>query len=288
MFYIVDWSWYLFRSYYAMPDLKNSDWESIWAIYWFFRMLIKLLQEKPEKFVIAWDSWWKTVRHDQYKEYKANRPKIPNEFKNQIEVIKDIIVKLNIPFIWIKWYEADDIIFSLAKKANWLVRIVSSDKDLKQLLCDTITFYDPVKQVNETSIDFFTKMWFQPINIVDYLSLLWDASDNIPWVKWIWKKTAELLIKEFSTIENIYENIDKISWSVKNKLIEWKEFAFKSKELINLILIDEVDPLKIDNHKIDFDLMKNILIEEYWFKSMEKMIDNLKLSYNVWIQTSLF
>lgn len=289
MYYLLDGSWYLFRSYYALPDMKNSKWEDIWAIYWFFRMILKLLQDNPEKFVIAWDMGSKTKRHEKFPKYKANRPKIPNEFKNQIWVIKSIIKELNIPFFWLEWYEADDVINTIAQKYNWNIKIISSDKDLKQLLNDKIIFFDPVKQIIENNIDFEKNMWFPPINIIDYLALLWDTSDNIPWVKWIWKKTASELIQKYYCIENIYININEIKESISKKLIEWKDSAFESKSLIELMIIPNIpDVNELWKINIDFDKLKNILIQEYNFKSMEKIIDNLKLSYKFWTQTSLF
>ncbi len=288
MFYILDWSWYIFRSYYALPEMKNSNWEDIAAVYWFFRMLLKILQDKPEKFLIAWDEWWKTKRHEQFEEYKANRPKMPNEFKNQIKVIKDIINRINIPFIWYQWYEADDIIYTIAKNYKWKSTIISSDKDLKQLLSDKVVFLDPVKQQTQTYKDFEQEMGFPALNIVDYLALLWDSSDNIPWVKWIWKKTASDLIKEYWTIENIYENIDNIKISVQKKLIESKDLAFESKALIQLLEVPDIDANNVWEVSLDFDLMKKILVEELNFKSMENLIDNLKNSYNFGTQASLF
>ncbi len=288
MFYILDWSGYLFRSYYALPELKNKNWEDVSVVFWFFRMLLKILHDKPDKFVIAWDSKTKTFRHEQFEQYKANRPKMPNEFKNQVQTIQDIVQRLQIPFLIANWYEADDIIYTIVKNYDWKISIVSSDKDLKQLLSEKVVFLDPVKQQTRTYQDFQQQMWFSCPNIVDYLALVWDSSDNIPWVKWIGQKTASDLIQKYWNIENIYENIDDFSWALKQKLIEGKDLALKSKSLVQLASVPDISTKDIWKISIDFERLKNILVDEFGFKSMEKSINDLKKSYNSAKQASLF
>lgn len=290
--HILDGSWYVFRAYYALPELLDDNNENINAVFWFFRMILKDLHEKPTHFIIAWDSKWKTKRHEIYKEYKANRPSMPDNFKYQIWLIKDLIDELKFPFLEVEWYEADDIINTLVKNSsnNYFFRIISSDKDLKQLLSDNVEFYDPMKTAIVSKDSFFRENWYQPSNIVDYLSLLWDSSDNIPWVRWIWKVWAESLIKKYWDIETIYNNIYSISWSIQTKLIEWKESAFQSKELIKLLLIDQLKSFNYSWCKLnlDFNKIKSVLLEKYRFKSMEKILNELKIMYTYWQQISLF
>lgn len=290
-FYILDWSGYIFRAYYALPELANSQWQPRWAVYWFFRMILKLFQDQPDNFVIAWDAKWKTKRHDMFEEYKANRPSMPDEFKQQISIIKDSVKYLWIPFLEKAWYEADDIIKTLVDQ-YWYweneITIISGDKDLKQLLWKNIYFFDPMKQEVQSKDNFVNDMWFSPENMQDYLALLWDSSDNIPWVRWIWKKTAQKLISEYWTLEEIYENLNIIWWSLQTKLEESRELAFSSRELVELMTVDWM----MDNFdlklKPDFDKMKNLLVKEHWFKSMEKVVDELKKKYFWWKQESLF
>jgi DNA polymerase-1 len=136
-------------------------------------MLFKLFNQKPNYFVIVRDSKVKTIRHEQYKEYKANRPKTPNEFKQQISIIKRLANDLNIPNIEVPRYEADDIIHTLSFNSNDLDNyIISSDKDLKQLISENTFFYDTMKNIIIKKKDFEKEYGFSPINMLDYLTLL--------------------------------------------------------------------------------------------------------------------
>ncbi len=283
---ILDGSWYIFRAYYALPKLTNEEWENINAIYGFFRMLFSILKEKPDYLVIAWDSPKPSIRKKIFPEYKANRPKLPDNFKWQLTTIHNIIEQINIPALTIPWYEADDIIYSLVNNLaspNITINILSADKDLLQFLeKGNITITDPQRLKKINQLDFIKKYWFKPQYIVDFLALVWDSSDNIPWVRWIWKNTATELIKKFWTIENIYNNLDKLDPKIKTLLEKWKEDAFKSKKLIKLIQIPEIKNINIENFKINpnFDKIKEILIDKFHFKSLEKTINELKKIYS--------
>lgn len=292
-FYILDGSWYLYRAYYALPDMINSEWRNVNAIYWFIRMVMKLFQDKPDYFTIAWDSPSKTIRHEKFEQYKANRPKIPDDFKDQINLTKILINELWISFVEQPWYEADDIIATLVNSHKWSgsnIRIVSADKDLKQLLQDNVVFFDPLKNLVIDQFSFEKEAGYKPINIVDYLSILWDASDNVPWVKWVWKKWADDLIRKYGDLDSIYANIDQIVWSIKQKLIDSKDLAYQSKELIKLYDVPWVADLSMDKFhtNLDCNKFKSILIDKYGFKSMEKGINDLKQLYKIWQQWTLF
>lgn len=292
-FFILDGSWYLFRAYYALPELNDKDWNNVNAIYGFFRMMFKLLQKKPDNFVIAWDSPVKTIRHQQYENYKINRPPLPDNFKRQIWQIKEIVDKLKIPYIQMPWYEADDIIHCIVKNC-WAqlttYTIVSSDKDLKQLLWPNVVFFDAMKNLIITKEDFILENWFDPVHILDYLSLVGDSSDNIPWVNWIWKKTAQDLVSKYGNLDNIYANIESITGAAKEKLITWKDIAYKSKDLITLYQVPGMECVRLEEYKpnFDFDKFKQVLIEQYNFASMDKHIEELKKNYKGGQQASLF
>jgi DNA polymerase-1 len=136
-------------------------------------MLFKLFNQKPDYFVIVRDSKVKTIRHEQYKEYKANRPKIADEFRRQINIIKNLVNDLFLNNIEIPRYEADDIIHTLVSKSKDLDNyIISSDKDLKQLISKNTFFYDTMKNIIVKDKDFKKEHGFDPINMLDYLSLL--------------------------------------------------------------------------------------------------------------------
>jgi len=274
-----------------MPD---RDGHNINVVYWFFRMLLKLFHDKPDYFVVARDAPTKTHRHEIYPEYKANRVKAPDDFKAQIPIVQEVAKKLNIHSLVLPGYEADDIIASMAKKYKQdkeiMCNIFSSDKDLKQLLDENVIFTDPSKWTQYKTKDFVQEYLFDPQYILDYLALIWDGADNIKWVPGIWPKWASTLIQKYQTVENIYKHIDEISGWIKDKLIEWKEEAFKAKGLIELENVPEVEEINLEQYKfdIDFDNYKKVLVTEHNFGSMEKAITELKNKFHMPQQSSLF
>lgn len=292
--YLIDWSWYLYRAYYAFPEMPDKDGHNTNVVYWFFRMILKLFHDKPDYFVIARDAPTKTHRHEVYPEYKANRVKAPDDFKAQIPIVQDLVRKLNIANLVVPGYEADDIIASIVKKQKQnpkiLCNIFSADKDLKQLLDDNVIFTDPSKWTAYKTKDFVQEFLFQPKNILDYLALVGDSADNIKWVPGIWPKWASILIQKYQNIENIYEQIEEISGWIKEKLLEWKEEAFKSKDLISLLNVPEIDFVNIEDYKFDIDFNKyqDILIKEQNFVSMEKALNELKNKFQMPQQSTLF
>lgn len=294
--FIIDGSGFLYRAYYAFPEMLNDKWENYNVVYGFFRMMLKIFLDKPEYFVIAWDAPTKTHRHQIYPEYKANRTKAPDDFKQQIPVIQKIVEELKIPSLVIPWYEADDLISACVKNYKNNEEIVSyvysSDKDLKQLLDENnnVFIYDPMKGIRTTTKEFLQEFMFEPKYILDYLSLVWDSADNIKGVPWIGSKWASDLIKKYQTIENIYENIDDIGGNIQKKLFEGKESAFYSKKLIELEKVPELDNLSLDNLKlnIDFTEYNKILMDQNWLKGLNKILWELKNKYYTPQQDSLF
>ncbi len=291
--FIIDWSWFLYRAYYAFPEMFDDEGQNINVVFWFFRMILKIFFEKPDYFVITRDAPTKTKRHDQFPEYKANRAKSPDDFKRQIPIVQSIAEELKIPSLVAPGYEADDIIFTVAKMFEQMedlsISIYSADKDLKQLLSDKISVIDPIKSQRIVPKDFLQEFMFEPIYIVDYLSLIGDSADNIKWVPGIWPKTAIKLIQEFHTIENIYDNIDKVKPATKEKLLQYKQEALESKRLIQLWEVPNM-PTDIDSNKldIDFDDYEWILTSKNWLSWLLKVIKDLKNKYNTPEQQSLF
>lgn len=290
---LVDWSGYIFRAYYGLPELSNTQWEKVHAIYWFFRMLFKVFHERPDYFVLAWDAPHKTVRHEQYTEYKANRPTQPDDFKFQIGLTKNIVDQLGINYQEIPGYEADDIIATLARKGSqeWFqVTIMTSDKDLKSLLDENIQCVDPMKWITHTTSSFVEEYGFDPIHMIDYLALIGDASDNIPGVKGIGPKGASTLIQNYQTIENIYQNLDSISKSLQEKLRENQEVAMQCKDLITLLDVPELIDQPRENFatKLSFDHFRKVLIDQYQFNSLEKNIKAIQDIYEKPQQMWLF
>ncbi len=193
-FSIIDGSWFLFRAWYAFPPLNGSQGQNQNVIYGFIRMMLKLLLEQPEYFVIAWDSPVKTKRHEQYSDYKAHRKKLEDEFRQQIPQVLALVEELGIPNIVAPWYEADDTIATLVKahqgNSDLLIQVFSSDKDLKQFLCENVVITDSSKNQMTRLGDFEREFGFAPSSIVDYLALLGDSADNIKGVAWIGEKKS--------------------------------------------------------------------------------------------------
>ena len=243
---LIDGFGFIFKSYYAFINrpLTNNKGENTSAIYGFFKTLISILnKEKPDYYLIALEGEGECFRNKIYPDYKANRSPAPEDLKPQIVKIIDLLKKLDIPNVSINGYEADDIIGTisekLTKKDNKKIIIYSTDKDLRQLVRDKIHIYHPGKNTDEYRIfdskKVKEKMGVAPDQVIDYLALAGDASDNIPGVSGIGPKTAVQLLTEWKTLENIYTNLKNIlSKSLQEKLIENKENAFLSQKLAKI------------------------------------------------------
>lgn len=292
--FVIDWSWFLYRAYYAFPPLTDKDGHNTNVVYWFFRMMFKIFQEKPDYLVIAWDAPVKTIRHDTFPEYKANRKKMDDDFRHQIPVTKEIVAELGIPFLSVDGYEADDIIASLVRKhqnePDMLIDIYSSDKDLKQLLKNNVFAVDPLKGITTDTKLFLQEFLFEPKYILDYLALTGDSSDNIKWIAGIGPKQASELIKKYQDLDGIYAHIDEITGGLKQKLIDGKEDAYWSKNLIQLHTVPGVETMTLDQFvlSLDFGKMKEILVKRYGFQSFEKVIDEMKKKMESPVQMGLF
>lgn len=241
---LIDGNNLLFRSYYATAYsgnfMKNSKGFPTNALYGFINMINKIINdEKPEYMLVAFDKG-KTFRHDKYEDYKAGRIEMPNELKAQFPLAKQILTNLGIKWFEIDNYEADDIVGTLAKKIDesdlYNGLIISSDKDLLQLISDKVVMKmlkskDYVMMTKET---FFETYGLTPDKMIDIKALQGDASDNIPGVKGIGEKTALKLLQDYGSLEGVYENVNSIKGSVSQKLIDGKEKAFESKDLVTI------------------------------------------------------
>lgn len=292
-FYIIDGSGFLFRAYYGYPAMDNADGMNVNMIYGFFRILLKLMMEKPDYLLVTWDLPVATKRHEIDSEYKANRPETPQDFKQQIPIVHRLVDELGIPNRWVNWYEADDVIATIAKaydSPDLQINIISSDKDLKQLLSENIIIKDLMKDEISTVQSFEKQYGFPPKLMLDYLALIWDSADNIKWVPGIWPKSADTLIKKYQTIEKIYEKIDEIWWSLQKKLIDGKTSAFHSKILIELMDVPDLHSSTLADFKLDVDIWryKKVLIDDNKFTSMAKALDDFKKKIYAPTQNSLF
>lgn len=281
---LIDGNNLLFRSFYATAYtgaiMKNSKGFPTNALYGFINMINKIInEERPEYVMIAFDKG-KTFRHDKYQVYKDGRKETPPELKEQFPVAKKLVEAMGIACYEIDNYEADDIIGTFAKKVDedpeYNATIVSSDKDLLQLISDEVD----VKLLKQTGFirmdknEFINTYGVEPPRMVDLKALMGDQSDNIPGVKGIGEKTAINLLKEYGTLENLYNNIDTVKGKVKDKLIEDKDNAFMSYDLATIC--KEV-PIDTSFDKIKYqgiDALKYIeILEELEFYSLLKKVN---------------
>lgn len=241
---LVDGNNLLFRSYYATAYtgniMRNKEGFPTNGVYGFVNMINKIIsEEKPEYMMVAFDIG-KTFRHEKYERYKDGRRETPDDLKVQFPVAKKILTAMGIKYLECAGYEADDIIGTISmwceKDPEYEALIVSSDKDLLQLISDE-TVVKLLKTKDYIWMDkktFNDTYGFDPIHMIDLKALMGDSSDNIPGVKGIGEKGAIKLVSEYKNIDNIYENIDKIKGATQIKLIDGKEDAYYSKDLVTI------------------------------------------------------
>ena len=263
-----------YRAYFAFISrpLTTKKGEPTSAVYGFLNQLLKILEEnKPDYIAVAFDSKEKTFRHERYDKYKSSREAMPDDMIPQLGRIKDIIDALKIPLYILPGFEADDIIGTAVKRAEkkgMISYVITPDKDYNQMVTNKVKLIKAGKSLDEIVIYDVTRVkeefGFAPKQMIDYLALIGDKSDDIPGIAGIGPKTAIPLIQEFGTIEGIYKNINKIEKeSLRNKLVEGKENAFLSKELAT-IHCDVPLEMKFEDAKFtkpDLEKIKSIFVE---------------------------
>ena len=246
---IIDTFGFLFRNYYALKsaNLRSSKGIPTGMLTGFMNFIASLGKEFPTDYIVfALDSESETFRKKLYPEYKANRKEVEEDLKIQLPIAIDLIKEMGFKMIEAKGYESDDVIASLATLASKKgidVKIISSDKDMYQLLSEKIKIFDPIKKKEIGERECIEKFNVSPKDFINFQALVGDSSDNIPGVKGVGEKTAAKLINEYHTLENIYENIENFKGALKKRLIEGKESAFLSRELVTLKrdLFDDID-----------------------------------------------
>ena len=281
--FLIDGSGYIFRAYYALPPLyRKSDGLPTGAVNGFCNMLFKLIEDtksnsKPTHLAVIFDSARKTFRNDIYSEYKANRGEPPEDLIPQFQIIKDSVKAFGIPSIELAGFEADDIIATYAKQAadkNWKVSIVSSDKDLMQVVTKDINLIDTMKNKSIGIEDVKEKFGVAPDRVIDVQALAGDSSDNVPGAPGIGLKTAALLINEYDNLENLLESADQIKQNKRREsLINNKELIKISKKLVTLkddvTNIQSLDTLNITN--INYETLLPFLHELELFKLKDRL-----------------
>ncbi len=277
---LVDGSSYLYRAFHVrnLQELATSSGQPTGVVFGVVNMLKKLLSdEAPSHIAVVFDAKGKTFRHELYKEYKANRPPMPDELQAQIEPLHKIIRALGLPLISEPGVEADDVIGTLAKQAvkkGYEVLVSTSDKDMAQLVNDHITLVNTMTNTTMDESGVNKKFGIAPYQIIDYLALIGDKSDNIPGVPSVGPKTAAKWLNEYGSLDGLVKNADAIKGKVGEKLREHLEQLPLASELTtircDLKLDHTIDDLKILSS--DPQQLKQ-LYTELEFKSWLKTLD---------------
>ena len=241
---LVDGNNLMFRSFYATlysgSIMTNKEGFPTNALYGFVNMLNKIIVEEDPKYIMVAFDIGKTFRHEKYDYYKGKRDETPDDLKKQFPVAKKILNAMGIKYFELEGYEADDIIGTFAKKVdendNFIATIVSSDKDLLQLISDDVEvkLLKPKDYIRMDKKTFNETYGLEPIKMIDLKSLMGDASDNIPGVKGIGEKTAIKLLQEYGSLDGVYQNIDSIKGSVHDKLVTDKDNAYMSYDIATI------------------------------------------------------
>ena len=246
--YLIDGSAYIHRAYHAIRGLSNSQGLPTNAVFGFTRMLLKLMEDrKPGYLAMVFDAKGPTFRHEIYKEYKANRPPMPEDMAVQIPYIKEVTEGFCLPVIEMPGFEADDLIGTyarLAQESGYSVVMVTGDKDFMQLVTDTAIIWDPMKGETIDGDVIKKTKGVDPHQMIDVMGLSGDTADNIPGVPGIGPKTALSLIKTYGSLEALYDQIDTITKKKQHEnLVRYKKQAFLSRRLVT---IDTHAPISFD------------------------------------------
>ncbi|WP_404453499.1 DNA polymerase I [Virgibacillus necropolis] len=240
---LIDGNSIIYRAFFALPLLNNDKGVYTNAVYGFTTMLLRILEdEKPTHMLVAFDAGKTTFRHKTYKEYKGGRQKTPQELSEQFSLLKELLDAFEIPHYQLEQYEADDIIGTLAtngKDEKWDVTVISGDKDLLQLVSDHVTVNLTKKGISdvETYTPAFLKekMEINSEQVIELKALMGDNSDNIPGVPGVGQKTAVKLLKQYTTLNGVYEHLDEVSGKkLKENLTNHKDDAYMSRDLVTI------------------------------------------------------
>ena len=276
--YLVDGSGYIFRAFHALPPMTRSDGTPVNAVYGFTNMLIKLLEDtKADRLAVIFDASEHTFRNELYPDYKAHRPEAPPELVPQFGLIRDAVRAFNVPCIELKGYEADDLIASYAKAAVAKgddVTIVSSDKDLMQLVTDRVSMLDPIKNRRIGADEVKERFGVGPDKVIFVQALCGDPTDNVPGVRGVGVKTAAELINQYGDLDTLYTRLDEIKQPKRRETLkENEQNARISLQLVTLK--DDVElPMPIDalvKHVPDVETLRAFFQAQEFRKLIERL-----------------
>ena len=262
---LIDGSSLIFRAFYAIKNLTTKDGVFVNGVYGFLNMYYKALElTNPTHVFVAFDKGSKTFRHTEYSDYKGTRDKAPNEITYQFGILKDLLSSMNVNYLELDEYEADDILGTIAKmaqKEGFEVDIFTGDRDYLQLVDDNIFVYLTKKGISEIKLmdnnAILEDFGISPKQLIEVKALQGDSSDNIPGVKGVGEKTALKLIQEYGNLENLYENLGNLKGKLKENLENEKDKAYLSRYLGEIYL-----NVPIDKNIEDFEI-KDVNLNEY-------------------------
>jgi len=236
--YLFDATATIHRAYHAIRGLSTSTGVPTNAVFGFTRALINLIHDRsPEYIALCFDSKEKTFRHDMFPGYKATRPPMPDDMRMQLPYIRQVVEGFRLPVIELPGFEADDLIGTLAvraEKAGYSVVMVTGDKDFVQLVTENVSIWDPMK-AKATTLATVRESGLEPSQFIEVMGLSGDTSDNVPGVPGIGQKTAQLLIQQFGSMDQVYDRIDEVaSKTVRQKLLDNRNQAFLTRFLVTI------------------------------------------------------
>ncbi len=244
---LVDGSGYIFRAFFALPPMTRPDGTPVNAVFGFANMLFRLMQDRPQDdIVVVFDYSGESFRNQLYDLYKANRDEPPPELRPQFPLVREAARAFGLPVIDVEGFEADDLIASYAsaaKTAGEPVIVVSSDKDLMQLVADGVELWDPMKQKNIGRAEVVEKFGVGPELVCDALALIGDTSDNVPGVPGIGPKSAAQLLTEHGSLEGLLANLDKIKQPKRREVLQ--QNADKARLSYRLVCLEHGAPLPL-------------------------------------------
>ena len=287
--YLIDWNSFIYRMFFALPEFATKDWTIVNALFGMAKFFaLTLAKENPDYLVFMKDAKWENFRHQIWSDYKATRHKMPDALITQIPLIEEMIGLMNIKIVEISGFEADDIIWTLAtslgKEKDFEIDILTGDKDLYSLVSSNVRIYDTMKKKKFWPKEAKEKFGVESNMIIDYLAIVWDSSDNIPWIPGFWPEKAVKLINHIWWIKEIFDLVEEINsskkaytdlaeevqfcfkWKTFEKLASAKEIAFLSKQLATVKLDVPLEDFDIE----DFKFEKNNLVNENVIEFFEK------------------
>ncbi len=298
--YLIDGNSFIYRMFFALPEFATKDGKIVNAVFGMAKFFVhSLVKQNPDYLIFVKDAKWKNFRHDIYEDYKATRDRMPDNLRTQIGDIENMIGLMWVDIIEIDGYEADDVIWTLAcdlwKDKNNDIYILSGDKDLYSLITENVSVYDTMKRRIFNPEKAREKFWVNTDKIIDYLAIVWDKADNIPWIDWFGPKKAIWLINEIWSVKQIYDEVKKVEswdkafsdfdksiqscfkWKTFEKLLNSEDNAFLSKKLATIITDINLDEhLLTDEIAWDWVVNKKFELDDFKFKPNELLNDEIK------------